>query len=190
MWSLLSSDVSAHEVTVRISKEVLSLSASPLPLLFLPSPSPLSLPSEGLVCSVSLLYRESLADDSLKTLPTEQRKQARRLTAIVCTHTHARKHTHTPTNTHRHMQWMHRVCISYPVGDGAERWGWTWHLKSRSNYFSKHINVSLSGSSYELCSFDTGDISRGADRQSKQHREEWGGESSDRGKLWFNHVIG
>ena len=100
MWSLLSSDVSAHEVTVRISKEVLSLSASPLPLLFLPSPSPLSLPSEGLVCSVSLLYRESLADDSLKTLPTEQRKQARRLTAIVRTHTHARKHTHTHQQTH------------------------------------------------------------------------------------------
>lgn len=72
------------------------------------------------------------------------------------------------------MQWMHRVCISYPVGDGAEQWGWTWHLKSRSNYFSRHIKVSRSGSSYELCSFDTGDISRGADRQSKQHREEGG----------------
>lgn len=67
-----------------------------LPPLFISSSSPLSLylPSEGLVFSVSPLYRESLVDDSLKTLPTEQRKQARRLAAIVRTHVHNNKHTH------------------------------------------------------------------------------------------------
>lgn len=88
---ILRSDVSAHKVTSRISKEAPSFSASPLPLLSL------YLPSEGLVFSVSPLYRESLMDDSLKTLPTEQRKQARRLAAMVHTHTRTQQQTHTGT---------------------------------------------------------------------------------------------
>lgn len=72
---------------------------------------------------------------------------------------HNNKHTHTYC-THVNAP----VCISYPVGDEVEQWGWTWHLKSRSNYFSRCIKVSRSGNSYELCSFDTADVSRG-DRQ-------------------------
>lgn len=96
-------------------------------------------------------------DDSLQTLPTEQRKQARRLAAAAGTQ--QQTHTHTYC-THVNAP----VCISYPVGDEVEQWGWTWHLKSRSNYFSRCIKVSRSGNSYELCSFDTADVSRG-DRQ-------------------------
>lgn len=67
----------------------------------------------------------------------------------------------TQQQTQTHTQWMHTVCISSPVGDEVEQWGRTWHLKSRSNYFSRRIKVSRSGISYELCSFDTEDVSGG-----------------------------
>lgn len=55
----------------------------------------LFLRSGDLVFSASLLYRESFVDDSQKTLPTEQHKQARGLAAKVGTHTHTQQQTHT-----------------------------------------------------------------------------------------------
>lgn len=186
MWSLLSADVSAHKVTVRISKEVPSLSASPLPLLFLPSPSPPSLPSEGLVCSVSLLYRESLADDSLKTLPTEQRKQARRLTAIVRTHTHTHAQQQTHTGTCSGCTEFASVILwvtERSSGDGRGIW------KVEVIIFQGTLRSPAVAAATSSAHLILG-TSQGEQTDNQNNTERRGGDLSDRGKLWFNHVIG
>lgn len=139
-----------------------------LPPFFLSSLSSQYLPSEGLVFSVSPLYRESLVDDSLKTLPTEQRKQARRLTAMVRTHVHnSNKHTLAHAVD---AESLHQLSCGWQSG---ERRRWMWYLKSRnSNYFSRRIKVSRCDNSSELCSFDTGDISGGETIKTTQREGE------------------
>lgn len=143
------SAASVQKVTGRILKETLSFSASPLP--------------QGLTFSVSPLHRESLADDSLKTLPAAQRKQAWRQTAATVG---TQQQTHTCAGCTKFASVILWV-MKWSSGDGSGTW--------------KVEVIIFQGDSYELCSFDTRDISGGVTIKTTQR----GG----RGKQWFTTAL-